>query len=222
MPVAQQAGKARPQRTNDPGRTMGEILAAATREFADKGLSGARIESIAAATSTKKYMIHYYFGSKEGLYIAVLEDAYRQIRALEQGLHLDELAPALALAELVGFAFDYHHAHPDFVRLVMAENINNGRYLAQSTVIRELNESVIHVVKDLYRRGVKQQVFRTGLDPLDIHMSISALCFHYVSNRPTFSLIFESETAAAASVRQRRANIVALVSRYVLAAPGDV
>ncbi len=207
-----------PRRTKDAARTMADILAAATREFADKGFSGARIDAIAAATATRKYMIYYHFGSKEALYLAVLEDVYRGIREAEKGLHLDELPPAEALAQLVGFAFDYHHGHPDFVRLVMAENINKGEYLARSDVIRELNQSVIHAVRELYRRGVRQGVFRDGLDPVDIHLSISALCFHYVSNRPTFSLIFQSGEAPGDAVQKRRASVIELVLRYVVAA----
>lgn len=198
---------------------MADILQAATREFAENGLSGARVEAIAAAMATKKYMIYYYFGSKEALYIAVLEDAYRQIRELEAGLLLDEMPPLDALRRLVEFAFDYHHNHPEFVRLVMGENMNNGKYLAQSGVIHELNQSVIHALKDLYRRGVKQKIFRPGLDPVAIHMSISALCFHHVSNRPTFSLIFQPDQTPAAEVETRRNDVVDLVLSYVLAKP---
>jgi AcrR family transcriptional regulator len=207
------------KRTNDPERTVAEILTAATREFADKGLSGARIEAIAAAMSTKKFMIYYYFGSKEALYIAVLEDAYQRIRKREAGLHLSVLPPVDALRRLVRFAFDYHNEHPDFVRLVMGENMTNGKYLAQSAVIRELNSPVIDDVKNLYARGVADGTFRKGLNPVDIHMTISALSFHYVSNRSTFSLIFEPGSGHASTVKGRREAVTEAVLRYVLSDP---
>src|SRR5512139_1335884 len=109
-------------RTNDPERTMADIIEVATREFAEKGLAGARIDDIAQAMRTSKRMIYYYFGSKEGLYIRVLEEAYRRMRAIEADLHLDDLSPEDALRKLVGFTVDYQRAHPDFIRLVMTEN----------------------------------------------------------------------------------------------------
>src|SRR5450830_167486 len=125
-------------RTNDPARTMAGILEVATAEFASKGLSGARIDEIAAATRTSKRMIYYYFGSKEGLYIAVLEDAYRRMRSIEAELHLEDLAPEDALRRLVEFTFDHHHNNQYFVRLVMNENMERGAYLAQSKSIQQL------------------------------------------------------------------------------------
>jgi len=203
------------KRTNDPEKTAAAILAAATDEFADKGLAGARIEAIAAATNTRKFMIYYYFQNKEGLYLAALEEAYRGIRLAEAKLQLADLAPVAAMKTLVGFAFDYHDDHPQFVRLVMAENMNNGRYLEQSKVIRELNASVIQEVAAIYRRGVKEGVFRPSLSPIDIHTTISALAFHNVSNRPTFSHIFASDTTSTRTAN-RRQTVLDTVMRYVL------
>jgi AcrR family transcriptional regulator len=130
-------------RTNDPERTMADILAVATREFAEKGLAGARIDDIAEAMRTSKRMIYYYFGSKEGLYIRVLEEAYRRMRAIETDLHLDDLQPEDALRKLVGFTVDYQLANPDFIRLVMTENIHRGEYLAPEPGIQGLNVPAI-------------------------------------------------------------------------------
>ena len=172
---------------------MAGIIAVATAEFAAKGLAGGRIDAIADATHTSKRMIYYYYGSKEGLYLAVLEDAYRRIRATEAELHLADLSPVEALKTLVGFTFDHHHSNQDFIRLVMSENIQRGEYLAQSKLIQELNHSAIQSIEALYKRGVKDGVFRKGLDPIDIHASISALTFFNVSNRYTFDLIFKRD-----------------------------
>ena len=194
---------------------MAGILAVATKEFADKGLSGARIDAIADATHTSKRMIYYYYGSKEGLYLAVLEDAYRRIRATEADLHLADLAPQEALKALVGFTFDHHHSNQDFIRLVMSENIQRGEYLAQSQLIQELNASAIQSIEALYKRGVKAGVFRKGLDPTDSHASSSALTFFNVSNRYTFDLIFQRDGQNSKALAARRQSVVEMVLRFV-------
>jgi AcrR family transcriptional regulator len=206
-----------PSRTNDPARTMAGILEVATLEFGEKGLDGARIDEIAAATRTSKRMIYYYFGSKEGLYVAVLEEAYRRMREIESKLHLEDLAPEDALRTLVGFTFDHHHSNENYIRLVMSENVQRGQYLAQSKHIQELNVPAIQAIRDLYERGVAQGVFRAGLDPIDIHASISALTFFNVSNQHTFGLIFKRNITAPQALAMRRNSIVEMVVRYVRA-----
>jgi AcrR family transcriptional regulator len=202
-------------RTNDPERTKTNILAVAAVEFGEKGLAGARIDEIAAATQTSKRMIYYYFGSKEGLYLAVLEESYRRVRNIEAELHLEDLEPEAALRRLVAFTFDHHLANENYIRLVMSENINRGEYLAQSQRIQELNVPAIAAIRDLYERGLRQGVFRPGLDPVDIHASISALSFFNVANRHTFGLIFKLDTHSTAYNAHRRDSVVDMVVRFV-------
>ena len=202
-------------RTNDPGRTMADIIVVATHEFSEKGLAGARIDVIAEAMRTSKRMIYYYFGNKEGLYIAVLEEAYRRIRQIETELHLEDLSPEDALRRLVGFTVDYQLANPDFVRLVMTENIHRGEYLAQSKSIRKLNVPAIDGLRKLYDRGVSARIFRSGLDMIDLHMSISALSVFNVANRHTFSLIFQRDLETSAALITRRDSIIEMVVRFV-------
>jgi AcrR family transcriptional regulator len=213
--IAKKPARREPTRTNDPVRTMAGILEVATAEFAEKGLSGARIDEIADATKTSKRMIYYYFGSKEGLYLAVLEEAYRRMRHIESQLKLDDLPPEGALRRLVEFTFDHHWGNPAYIRLVMNENMARGSYLAQSKIIQELNVPAIGAIEKLYARGVEAGVFRPGLDPIDIHASISALTFFNVSNQHTFGLIFKADTAAEAARTRRRENIVELIERFV-------
>ena len=206
--------KAQP-RTNDPVRTMADILEVATHEFSEKGFAGARIDLIAEAMRTSKRMIYYYFGSKEALYVAVLEEAYRRIREIEAGLHLEDLAPEDALRKLVGFTVDYQLANPDFIRLVMTENIHRGEYLAQSKAIQMLNVPAIEGLRRVYERGVAAGVFRSGIDAIDLHMSISALSFFNTANRHTFALIFKRDFDSAAAVVARRDSIVEMIVRFV-------
>ena len=206
-----------PTRTNDPERTMAGILDVATVEFAEKGLDGARIDEIAAATKTSKRMIYYYFSSKEGLYRAVLEDMYRRMRSIESGLHLADLPPVEALQKLVSFTFDHHHSNENFIRLVMSENMQRGAYLSQSKSIQDLNVPAIAAIQELYERGVVSGVFRAGLDPVDIHASISALTFFNVSNKHTFGLIFKQDPAVTNAITTRRNNVIEMVLRYMRA-----
>jgi AcrR family transcriptional regulator len=203
------------RRTNDPQRTMADILKVATREFADKGLAGARIDEIADATRTSKRMIYYYYGNKEGLYLAVLEDAYRRTREIESQLHLKDLPPVQALEKLVGFTFDRHRDNEDFIRLVMNENINRGEYIRQSSIIQELNVPVIEAIQELYQRGVKEGVFRKGLNPIDIHFAISAFAFFNVSNRHTFGTIFQERASSKKASTVRKEQVIELMLRFV-------
>lgn len=204
-----------PAAVRDAEATRDEILQAAMSEFADHGLAGARIDAIAAATRSSKRMIYYYFGSKEGLYVAALERGYAGIREAEAALELDGLAPEDALRRLVGATVDHHLAHPDYIRLVMGENLLRGQYLARSEVIGKMNVPAIDAVRDVYRRGVEQGVFRAGVDPVDLHMSISALAVFNVANRYTFGQIFRLDLDAPKAIVARRDSIIDMVLRFV-------
>lgn len=206
--------------SRDPEGVRRNILDVATREFAEKGYSGARVDEIAAKTDTSKRMIYYYFGDKEGLFVAVLEDAYAGIRRIEQTLNLEGLAPVDALRRLAEFTFDYQNANPDFVRLVMVENIHNGVHLGRSDRIQGLNVSVIEALSDVYDRGVAAGIFREGLDVIDLHMTISALCFFNVSNRATFSRIFSIDMDDPERLADRRAIVGDTLVRSVIRIPG--
>jgi AcrR family transcriptional regulator len=202
-------------RTNDPEATKQNIIEVAYREFAENGLAGARIDEIAAKTKSSKRMIYYYFGGKEGLYIKVLEEAYTRIRGIERSLDLAHLPPREALERLVRVTFDHHDSNPDFVRLVMNENIHNAAYLAKSPAIQKLNARAIDSVTDVYHRGVEDGLFREGLDPVELHWQISALCFFNVSNRATFSKIFKRDLGSKKSLASLRERAVDMISRYV-------
>ncbi|MCP5143497.1 MAG: TetR family transcriptional regulator [Gammaproteobacteria bacterium] len=204
-------------RVRDTELTRSTILRVAMEEFAEKGLSGARIDEIAERTNSSKRMIYYYFGSKEGLYQAVLDQAYTGIRNTEATDELKSLTPREALAEHVGLTFDYHCAHPEFVRLVMNENIHHGDYVSGIESIRTRNRVLLSFLAELLGRGVESGVFRKGLDALHLHMSISALCFHYVGNQYTFSQIFNCDMASPKSRAERRQIIIDTVLRWCLA-----
>lgn len=218
LAVKKSAGRARkaPTRTQDPEGAKRNIVEVASEEFALNGLSGARIDEIAARTRFSKRMIYYYFGDKEGLYLNALENAYRLVRDGEAKLDIEGLTPMEALKKLVEFTFDHHHLHEDFIRMVMIENIHHGEYLERSKVIRRLNVSAIDTIAAVYKRGVAEGVFRKGLDPIELHWQVSALCFFNVSNRATFSKIFGRDFGAPKALNALRRNVVDMVLRYVV------
>jgi AcrR family transcriptional regulator len=219
-PDASASGAQHDPERRDPEATRKNILEIATEEFADKGFSGARVDDIAARTNTSKRMIYYYYADKEGLFVAVIEEAYGRIRQIEAALKLDHLEPESALRTLVGFTFDYQNANEAFIRLVMVENIHKGVHLARSGNIEELNLPVIATLRDIYRRGLSAGVFRDGIDEIDLHMSISALCFFNVANRATFSRIFKREMASPDALARRREIVIDTIMRYVKKVPG--
>lgn len=198
----------------DAAAARANILAIATEEFSKKGLSGSRVDEIAERTHTVKRMIYYYFGSKDGLYRAVLERAYEDIRSLEVSLDLDAMAPADALRALVRATFDYHTKHPDFVRLVMNENIHHGDHIGQLAIIKARRSTVLVMLRKLIDRGAAAGQFRDDLDPIEVHMSISALCFYNVSNRYTFSRIFDIDMTSPKALARRREMVVDMVDRW--------
>jgi AcrR family transcriptional regulator len=179
-----------PERIRDADRTRADILAVATREFADRGYAGARVDEIAAKTSTTKRMIYYYFGGKEQLYVTVLERAYIRIRTLEQQLDVEHLDPVAAIRELAGLTFDHHESHPDFIRLVSIENIHHGEHIARSELLAGLANPALDVLDAILQRGRAADLFREDVDALDVHQVISAFCVFRTANRHTFGAIF--------------------------------
>jgi AcrR family transcriptional regulator len=203
----------------DAERSKEDILAIATEEFALNGLSGSRVDEIAERTRTSKRMIYYYFGGKEGLYQAVLEKAYSDIRTLESQSNLAELEPREALRKLIELTFDYDETHPHFISLVSVENIHRARHLSRLKTIKEMNASVIRALTDILERGRKQGEFRSDLDPVDVHLLISAFCFFRVSNRHTFGAIFDRDLSDPKLRKRHKRMIVETIEQFVEAKP---
>jgi AcrR family transcriptional regulator len=200
----------------DPDRVRAEIIEVARAAFAQKGLSGTRIEEIAARISTSKRMIYYYFGDKEGLYREVLAEAYRRIRRAEEALDLEHLDPVAALRQIAEFTFENHAAQEDFIRLVMIENVHEGAHMPDTEEMSGQNVSAIRLLEDIYSRGCAAGLFRTGLSPLELHWHISALSYFNVSNRATFSKIFGGELFGAEGQARLKRHVGDCVIRLVL------
>ena len=195
--------------------TRRDILIAGMKEFAEKGLVGARVDDIAARTRTTKPMIYYHFGSKEKLYAAVMEETYIGVRSKEQGLHLDDLAPLDAMRRLVEVTFDHHASHPEHVRLVCAENMEHARHITGRPSLVERNAIAIETVSKLLERGERDGVFRPGINPHHLHLLMTSFCFIRVSNRYTWNAVFEMDLWDENDVPSQRETIVDAVLRYV-------
>ncbi|AOF94130.1 TetR/AcrR family transcriptional regulator [Sinorhizobium sp. RAC02] len=198
----------RAEPTNDPERTRTDILHAAEVQFARHGYAGTTVDSIATKSRRSKRMIYYYFASKAKLYVAVLEHAYGRMRRAELDINLDEDDPRQSLKNLVDFSFDFHFAHPYHVKLIMGENLNDAKYLAASSLVPELHRPIIQRIERLLRRGYEQELFRQSISPIEVHMTISGLCFFNASNRATFSAVFDVDMQSPAARRERKQQIL--------------
>ncbi|MDH4583426.1 TetR/AcrR family transcriptional regulator [Pseudomonas sp. BN415] len=204
-------------RKNNPEKTRENILQAAITEFVQQGLSGARVDAIAERMHTSKRMIYYYFGSKEQLYVEVLEKLYGDIRHTEGKLHLAELEPREAIRRLVEFTFDHHDRNVDFVRIVSIENIHYGEYVKQSNAIRSMSTTILDAMGEIIERGQAEGLFRAGVNALDLHLLISSFCFYRVSNRNTFGQIFQIDLTDDEVKARHKAMICESVLRYLQA-----
>ena len=198
-----------------PEANRARIVAAAIEEFAARGFKGASMDAIAARTHTTRALINYYFGSKEKVYLAVLEHVYSEIREAEGLLDLDHLPPAEAIRRIVEFTFDYYLEHEGFVRLVVAENQARGRHLTKSKAMRTLNRPVIDTLARVIERGQRSGSFRRDVDPVEIHKAIAALGMFNVTNQYTFGAIFQRDMGAKGDVLHRRKMVADMILGYL-------
>lgn len=203
-------------RTRDAERTQETILAAATAEFADSGLGGARVDKIAERAGVNKRLIYYYFENKEALFLSVLEKTYADIREAEKELHLQDVDPATAIRRLVEFTWNYYLKHPEFLALLNSENLHRARHLKTSARIQEMNSPLIALLGELLERGRQQGVFRGGVDPVQLYISIASLAYFYLSNNPTLSTIFGRDLLSPAALSERLSHITEMTLGYIL------
>ena len=202
-------------RTRDPVATRQRILDAATREFARLGFGGARVDAIAKRAKANKRMIYHYFGNKNHLFLAVLESAYGSIRTAEQALDLEHLEPEDALRTLTEFTWQYYLAHPEFLTLVNSENLHKARHLKQSRIVGGMFSALVDMVRKILQRGVRKGVFRKGIDPVQLNITIAAIGYYYFTNRFTGSIIFKRDLMAPKALKQRLAFNVETIMRLV-------
>lgn len=201
----------------DSERSRAAILMAAREEFSRTGLGGARVERIADKAAVDKKLVYYYFKDKDGLFAAALESVYAEIRDAQLYLDLQGMPPLIALRRLIEFTWDYYIAHPEFITLLNSENLHLARHLQGSPRIRELNSPLVDSLSDILERGQKQGLFRAGIDPVQLYITIAGCSYFYLSNIHTLSAGFNRDFKAPKQLTQRLAHITEVVSAFVLA-----
>lgn len=202
-----------PSNGRNPELTRRSILRAATEEFAARGLEGGRTDRIAVNAGVSKRMIFHYYGSKEGLFQAVLEANYARIRSAEAKLKLSSRVPMRAMAELIGFSFDWFLSHPEFVPLLNEGNLHRGRHVSEAA--RNLNMPLVEQIDDILKRGAREGTMRKGVDPIELYISIAAISYFYFSNRFTLAAIFNRDLMDGDVLAARRRHVVDLVLGFL-------
>jgi AcrR family transcriptional regulator len=216
------------RRSRDPDRTKANIIKEAGEEFAARGMYGARLDAIAARTRTTKRMIYYYFGggaarnsAKAQLFTATLEQLYSEIQSVESQLDLDTLAPSLAIGRLVDFYFDYCDAQPQFIRLVITENIHEARHLRKSKAIKEFRTGIIDKIGEVLQRGLASGEFRASIDPIDLLLLILGQSFYRAANHYTFEAVYHCDLTTPLAKAQQKALLRKIVLAYLRSPPGN-
>ncbi len=202
--------------TRDPEATREAILCAATGEFARHGLGGARVDRIAERAGVNKRMLYYYFGHKEALFLSVLERAYDRIRSEERQLTLTQVEPTEAIRRLISFTWNYYIANPEFLSLLNSENLHRAQYLKQSAHVNTMHSPFVATIAEVLERGRKTGVFRAGVDPVQLYISIAGLSYFYLGNNYTLSTIFDRDLLSAKARLERLSHMTDLVLGYLV------
>lgn len=198
----------------DAEKTRARIIEAARTLFCNHGVDGATVEAIARSAKVNKRMIYYYFGGKEDLYLTVLEETYAARRRHDAVLELDA-DPERGIRRLVRASFRYCRDNPDYIKLLMAENMNQAANLKRSKKIRDLHGPLLEMVGVLLERGHKIGVFRAYADPLHVYLTIASLCFFYHSNNATLSTIFGRDFSSSELTDEREVHVEDVVLAYL-------
>jgi len=190
-------------------------MQAALQEFAHKGIDGARVDEIARVSGANKNMIYHYFRSKENLFVAVLESVYENVRSRQQDLSLRDLDPVAAMRRLIEHTADIWIEVPEFNRLLASENLHQAKHVRRSKKIQSMYSPLIDTLKGILERGVKDGVFRDGVDPVDLYISVTSLSAHYVAHHFTFDAIFKTNLMSPKKIAQRKSTISAMILRYL-------
>lgn len=209
------AANAAPVRPRDAEKTKASILKAARDEFCEEGFNGARVDSIADRAKANKRLLYHYFGNKEALYSAVLLDAYQEIRRGERELRIGQYDPVEAVDRIIRFTFRHFLANPWFPRLLSVENLQNAKFVKQIKDLDEIRSPIVAELKEIVARGHELGIFRTDVDPMQLYISIISLCYFYVSNMQTLSVVFGKDLSQFALIQDREAQAVQMVLDYL-------
>jgi TetR/AcrR family transcriptional regulator len=210
------------RRSSDPARVREKILKLATEEFGRIGFEGARVDRIAERCNVSKNMLYYYFKSKEGLFVASLERMYEGVRDRQRDLSVRASDPIMAMEQLVEHTFSALESNPNAIRLMNEENKHRGKYLRKSKRIRDLYNPLVETIGFILERGRKDGVFRAALDPAIVYLTLSSLCYHYLSNQYTLEIALDKDLSSVASRKKWIEHVTNLVIIYCVSDPSLV
>ncbi|MTI15991.1 TetR/AcrR family transcriptional regulator [Rhodobacteraceae bacterium RKSG542] len=205
-----------PKQKRNAAETQKKILQAAKEEFAQAGFEGARVDRIADAAEVNKNMLYHYFGNKDALFSVVLDEAYRDIREREASLNVDHLSPPDAIAALVEFSWNYYLENPEFIRLLNAENQQEGRHVRASTDTKTINEGHLSTMKNVLARGAADGSLRSDIDPVQLNISIAALGFFYLINQHTLQAVYQRNLVCQSALDERLAVMKETILSWVV------
>ena len=211
--MAEPVNKPRRSRAETREQAINQIIDVATHEFVEKGLAGARIDEIAGRATKRK--IYYYFEGKDELYRAVLERAYRRVRDSEAQVDIEKGTAVEALRRLIEHDVHYHSEHPELVRLVMNENIHRAEHLKQIDSLPAGNRALIEILGRIFARGQAEGSFRKGVDPIELHLNMTALSFYNVSNQFTFTHNFDFDLNSPQAIARRAEQVADIILSWV-------
>ena len=195
--------------------TREAILKSATKVFAQHGFAGGSVEKISRAARTYDRMIYYYFGSKEGLFVAVLEGIYQRMDEAESAIAFDLSRPLEALTAVIRFVHGYYRRHPEFVTLINTENLHKGRHIAKSKRAREYSSKAVGIIESILAKGVEQKIFRRGISAREVYLLITASGYFYTSNQHTLSSFLGDDMESPEERERWEAFVIDSVHRIV-------
>ncbi|ASJ73324.1 TetR/AcrR family transcriptional regulator [Granulosicoccus antarcticus] len=199
----------------DAERSRRLILDAALVEFSEKGFAGARVDTIATQAGVSKPMIYNYYGDKDDLYAAALREAYIQIRAGERELHLEDMTPEEAIRTLVSFTLSHFKSKPWFISMLNTENLRGGSTIRKIHDVSEIQSMLLQELKKILERGQIEGVFRRGIDPVDLYITIASLCYFPISNAHTLRVVFKKPVDEDGWLNQRRLDAEEMIIRFL-------
>ena len=208
-PQAKKSGLTERVSRRDAAATRDALVAAAVDEFSRNGFAGARVDEIARTAGANKQLVYHYFESKQGLYLVALESVYAAIREKEQALELGALEPVQAMTQLIGFSFDYLAEHPEFIALLADENRNQGQHILGSERLQKMHSPFIEMLEATLERGVRQGLFCSDFDAINLYISIAGISYFFFSNNHTLSAIFGKSLGSRGALVQRRRHVIA-------------
>lgn len=219
IPARRPATRPAPADKANEEKVREAVLTAAIGEFFEHGFGGARVDAIAARAKTNKRYLYVYVGNKEAIWLAALERVYEIMRAGERELRLENLAPDEGMRQLIRFNFRFHANHPEFISMLNDENRQQARNLRRSTKAQKMYSPLLAWIEGLLRRGEETGLFRAGVDPVQLYISIVALSYFYCSNQHTLSVIFGQDMGGKREMQRREEHVVVVIMGYLAHSP---